>query len=290
MSLPKEVDYIHEPFNINCGVPGMEKRYRYLRLHQRGEKRDKYHDVMSRLLEYDFVLRTSESDKDPWYRKAAKQLLGSRGPFYLRLAKLNPFHRAAVIKDPTGALLTEYFHVHFGVHPLIIIRHPTSFVASLKRVNWWPHPENVLDQPRLIEDYFADEPSFVRKEWSDRVRAAAAYWRAINKVLLSQLDQYPSWQCVTHEKLCAQPVDTFASLYRGLDLPWSSSVANKIRKLTQGNSADAQEGRVQDLKRNSSEIFKLRRDSLSKEERTAIFEVAGDVATQVYSRESFAID
>ncbi len=290
MSLPKEVDYIHEPFNINCGVPGMKERYRYLRLHEEGKKRDKYHDVMSRLLKYDFVLRTSESDKDPWYRRLVKQIVGSRGPFYLRLAKLNPFHTAAVIKDPTGALLTEYFYAHFGIQPLIIIRHPTSFIASLRRVNWWPHPENVLDQPSLIEDYFANESEFVRKEWPNRIQAAAAYWRAINKVLLSQLEQYPSWQAVTHEELCARPVETFSALYQELGLPWSPSVAQKIRGLTQGESAAAQEGRVQDLKRNSSEIFELRRDSLSKQVRQEIFDVAGDVATEVYSKESFAID
>jgi hypothetical protein len=34
----------------------------------------------------------------------------------------------------------------------------------------------------------------------------------------------------------------------------------------------------------------MRRDSLSLEERKAIFEVVEDVALQIYTRESFAID
>ncbi len=95
---------------------------------------------------------------------------------------------------------------------------------------------------------------------------------------------------ITHEQLSQQPISAFKQLYNDLDLPWSESVQNKILKQTQGNrSAEAKKGRVQDFKRNSAEIFKMRRDSLSLQERQSIFEIVKDVALQVYTEESFAI-
>lgn len=106
-----------------------------------------------------------------------------------------------------------------------------------------------------------------------------------------QISKYPNWQVVTHEELSQEPVTIFNRLYKELELPWSESVKRKILKLTRENrSAEARKGTVQDFQRNSADIFKMRRNSLSLEERRAIFEVVEDVALQIYPRESFAID
>ena len=291
LSLPLEVDYIHEPFNPMCGIPGMNRWYRYLRPTLDTEEMQHYHQLTKSIFSYDFTLTNNIPKYDPWLRQMSKRIVGSRGPFYLRFAKLNFFHKAAVVKDPTGNLLSEYLYLHFGVKPVIIIKHPTSFIASLKRVNFWPNPSKLNDQPHLIEDYFFDEAEFINRDWSDPVLAAAAFWRIVYKVLLTQANKYPDWQVVTHEKLSQEPVSVFQNLYQVLDLPWSQSVKAKILKQTQGNrSAEAKKGIVQDLRRNSANIFKIRRDSLSPEERRAIFEVVKDVALQIYPKESFAID
>ncbi|MDJ0692105.1 MAG: sulfotransferase [Xenococcaceae cyanobacterium MO_188.B32] len=290
LSLPLEVDYIHEPFNPMCGMPGIERSYRYVRPRLDTEQMQSYHEITKSIFNYDLTLKSWHPQNDPWPRKAIKRLTGSRGPFYLRLAKTNPFHKAAVIKDPTGSLLSEYLHLNFGVKPVIVIKHPASFIASLKRVNWWPHPGKMKDQPHLIEDYFSDEVDFLHKKWSDPILGSAAYWRALNKVFLIQTSKYPDWQVITHEELSQNPVSNFKKLYEALALPWSESVKSKIIKQTQNNSsAEARKGLVQDFQRNSRDIFEMRRDSLSLEERKAIFEVVEDVALQIYSKESFAI-
>ncbi|WP_152983626.1 sulfotransferase [Lyngbya aestuarii] len=290
LSLPLEVDYIHEPFNPQCGLPEITQWYRYVRPSLDTEEMQKYHQLTQKIFSYDFTLKTNIPENDPWQRKIIKQVIGSRGPFYLRWAKMNPFHQAAVIKDPIGNLLSEYLYVNFQVKPVIIIKHPTSFVASIKRVNFQPSPAKLNDQPHLIEDYFADEPDFLTQEWSDPVLAAAAFWRVIYKVILEQASQYPDWMIITHEELSREPVSVFQKLYHHLNLSWSESVQNKIIKQTQGNrSAEAQKGRVQDFKRNSAKIFEMRRNSLSLEERLSIFEIVKDVALKVYTEDSFAI-
>lgn len=291
LSLPREVDYIHEPFNPRCGLPSVTQWYRYMRPSLDTEEMQCYHAGTKEIFNYDLALRTVIPERDPLLRKVAKGIVGSRGPFYLRLAKLNPLHKAAVIKDPIGSLLAEYLYLHFGAKPVIVIKHPASFIASLKRVNWWPSPSKLNDQPHLTEDHFTDDSDFVTKEWSDPMLGAAAFWRIIYKVLLAQAGKYPDWQIVTHEQLSHEPVPTFKRLYGNLELPWSESVQRKIVRSTQGNqSTEARAGRVQDFRRKSADIFKTRRDSLSLKERREIFEIVEDVALQVYTRESFAID
>lgn len=291
LSLPLEVDYIHEPFNPMCGLPAMNSWYRYVRPSLDTEEMKRYHSLTQSIFSYDFTLKSNIPEQDSWQRRMTKKLVGSRGPFYLTLAKFNPFHKAAIIKDPIGNLLSEYLYLHFGVKPVIVIKHPASFIASLKRLNWWPNPSKLNDQPYLIEDYFSDEADFLVKDWSNPILGAAAFWRVVYKVLLVQISKYPNWQVVTHEELSQEPVTIFNRLYKELELPWSESVKRKILKLTRENrSAEARKGTVQDFQRNSADIFKMRRNSLSLEERRAIFEVVEDVALQIYPRESFAID
>ena len=291
LSLPREVDYIHEPFNPSCGIPGMNRRCFYVRPSLDTAEMQLFHHLTQSIFSYDFTLKNNIPSKDPWSRKLTKVIIGSRGPFYLRLAKLNFFHQAAVIKDPTGNMLAEFLYVRFGVKPVIVIKHPISFIVSLRRVNWWPKLNIISSQPHLVKDYFSEELDFTNREYTNPVLEASAYWRAIYKVLLAQANKYPDWHVFTHEELSQDPVDFFYNLYQNLDLPWSESVRQKIIKLTQGNhSARARQGIVQDLKRNSADIFKMSLESVSRQERREIFDIVQDVALQIYPKESFALD
>ena len=292
LSLPKEVDYIHEPFNPMCGVPGIDRWYCYLGSNLDNEEELKqYERITESIFDYNFVLRNNVPATDGYWRRAFKHTFGSRGPFYSRLAKINLFHQAAIIKDPIGSLLTKYLYDNFHVKPVIIIKHPVSFIASLKRVNFWPNLTKLNNRKQLVNDYFADETEFLYHSWSNNVLAAAAFWRTIYKVLLTQAAQHSDWQVITHEKLSQEPMSTFEYLYETLELPWSKNVARKIMKQTQGSKRiDVKQGVVQDFQRDSAKIFQMRRDSISLEERKAIFEVVKDVALKVYTKESFAID
>ncbi|PSN20048.1 hypothetical protein C7271_04115 [filamentous cyanobacterium CCP5] len=290
LSRPLSVDYIHEPFNPQCGLPGIDRWDPYRRVALQEPEDYAFHRQVQGIFSYDFALRTLVPTYDRPHKRVLKRLLGSRGPVYLAVAKLNPFHRAAVIKAPIGLLLTEYMYHHFQVKPVIVIKHPVSVMTSLQRVNWWPNPSQVLDQPQLIEDYFADDMDFVERQWDDPVLAIAAYWRIIHKVLLAQAERYSSWQVVSHEALCEQPVATFHRLYQNLDLPWSAGIERHIRHLTEQKNTDSRTTRVHDFTRSSKDIFLTRLCSIPKETRRKIFDVVQDVALQVYSKDSFLIE
>ena len=291
LSLPREVDYIHEPFNPQCGLPCINSWYPYLRNEPDTEEMQRYHNDIQSIFSYDFTLRNKIPKEDPWLKRNLKRIVGSRGPFYLRIAKVNPFHKSAIIKDPIGNLLSEYLYTNFGVKPVIIIKHPLSFIASVKKVNWYPNPHEIGDRPEIIADYFNEEPDFFNKKWPDDLLSAAAHWRVAYKVMLTQANKYPDWQVITHEELSQKPVTIFRNLYDKLELPWSNKIEQKIIKLTKTNtSTQARKGRVQDFYRNSANIFKNRRDSLTKEERRAVFEIVEDIALKVYTKESFALE
>jgi len=113
----------------------------------------------------------------------------------------------------------------------------------------------------------------------------------VYKVLLTQADKYPDWQVVTHENLCAKPVKTFGHLYETLGLPWSGRIQHKAERLTgSSNSTEARGNQAMDLQRDSAALFEKRRDSIPKVQRREISDIVKDVALDIYSRESFAID
>lgn len=292
LSLPLSVDYIHEPFNPGCGMPEMavEPAYRYMRPDLSGDGMRAYHKKTKKIFSYDFSLRTPYHESDSTLRRLAKRVIGGRGQFYLRLAKVNPFHRASVIKDPTAGPLATYLHARFDATPVVVVRHPVALLASLRRVGWTAKFSALRQEP-LIEDYFPDERAFFEKEPRSQAEDVAAHWRILYKMLLDQADRHPAWKVVVHEELCEHPQRTFQNLYRRLGLPWSARVENKIEGMTKRSAtAGASSGQVQDFQRRSSGIFEKRRNAVPSQERQTIFEITKDVALRVYSQDSFALN
>jgi hypothetical protein len=289
LSTPLAVDYLHEPFNPYCGISGIDRLYLYLR--SAGSTSPRYQRLVESVFTYDFTLKTGYFKEDKYWQTVVKSVIGSRSSWALRFARVNPFHSTMVIKDPIGCLLTEYLAENFAVKPVILIRHPVSVVASAVRLGWNMNLDPIRQQPELVEDYFSDEKEFLFAERKDRVENASALWRALNKVLLSQIKQHPSWRVVTHEALSQDPVAHFCRLYEALDLPWSPRVAERVVALTsRENRVDARKGRVHEFKRNSSGIFAHSLKRLSGEERRRIYEITRDVALQIYPKESFQLD
>ncbi len=287
LSAPLRVDYIHEPFNPACGIPGIDRRFLYLRPGEEGP--DRYRASIDELFHYRARLKTGYYPEDTFTKRAIKRVVGSRGPFYYRLARLNPFHTAAVIKDPIGCLLTGYLAERHGVRPVILIRHPVAVTASIKRLGWTPNLGFLEDQHDLLEDYFAPD-TLARADLSTTVRAAAWEWWALNRVILSQAAKHPDWIVVLHEDLCREPVTVYRRLYDDLDLPWSNRVEAGVRRRSSSrNPAEARRGRTQDFSRDSRSLFDLRLGMLTAEERREVFEITRDVALAVYSEESFRL-
>lgn len=272
-SLKIDVNYIHKPFDAQCELPVFKRWYPYIRPGADIPQARENHSFCQSLLNYNLTLKHKIPKPDSSSLKFAKSIVVSLEIFDVILAKLNPFHTAAILKEKIGLFLTEDIALNLGVKPVIVIKPTLSFFASLKRVNWWYKLSKIHDRPHLIEDYLLNEIAFITTESSDPVLSASAYWRAVHK-LLEQASRYPDWSVMTHEKLSQEPVDVFQHLHEMLNLPCSESVKNKIIKLTQGNrAAIARKSLVQDVKRNSASILTMHHASLSLEERKTLFKI-----------------
>lgn len=292
LSLPLSVDYIHEPFNRG-ELPGFNRRFRYLRPHDTSPDTAEYRNSVARVLAYDFRVRTTIPDEDPAPRKAVKRVLGDRGAFYLRWARLNPFRSAVVLKDPTAAFLGAYLSEHFGVRPVTVVKHPVALAAGLRRLGWVPSPKWFLEQSDLLAEYGDEVEPLLRLDWNVPLIAAAAHWRIVYGVQLAQARQAVSsarpWIVCLIETLSENPVQEFQCLYADLSLPWSEGVAKRIEKATSGQCGEARRGQVQDLKRDAAKIFEVRRQQLTKEERRQVLDITAPLALQFYGEESFAV-
>ncbi len=292
LSTPLAVDYIHEPFNPACGLPGMNTRYAYVRPGTE-EERD-LRRLVSRMLAYDFRLTTAFYERDTLLKRLAKSAVGSRGPYYLRLARLNPLSRYAVVKDPVGCLLTGWLTREFGFRSVVLLRHPIAFVASTRRLGWnlREHLDALIAQPDLLDDWFGPElQELLGRRWSTHAERGAVLWRALNAVLLRQAAEQDDIMVLRHEDLSARPVPAFRSLYERLDLPWSPRVERRVRRLTEaGNRVEAGKGRVQDFVRDSAGLLDLRLGQVEADERTRIWELTRDVAEPHYPQETFMVE
>lgn len=58
LSLPLEVDYIHEPFNPLCGMPGIDRWHCYLRSRFDSEEMQRERELTKSIFTYDLTLRS----------------------------------------------------------------------------------------------------------------------------------------------------------------------------------------------------------------------------------------
>ncbi len=278
LSMAPSVDYIHEPFNPDCGIPGVDQRFAYV---DPDAGDPAWVERVSDLMTYRTRLRTGYYPEDTPSRRMIKAIVGSRGPFYYRLARLNPIGRHVVLKDPIGCLLTEFLARRFSMRPVVMIRHPAAFASSYKRLGWTPQLQALRQQPGLVDRYFAD--SRLLRETGNRVADAARLWAAIHTVLADQLERNPDWVVLRHEDLNASPIETFAGLYAHLELPWSARIERRVAALTgTSNRAEARTARVQDFRRDSKSLFDLRMAGLSREEQATVADIVTPLAARWY--------
>jgi hypothetical protein len=203
---------------------------------------------------------------------------------------MNPFHRAAVVKDPIGCLATRYLVENFGFKAVVLLRHPGAFVASTRRLGWQldSHLANLAAQKELVEDHFPEEPEFLTQPRRDEIESGAALWRALNKVLLKQAKHVRGMRIVTHEELSKGPIPRFRQLFDDLDLPWSARVERKIRRQTSAkNPVEARRDKTQHFSRDSAQLLENRLSKLTADERKRIYEITHDVAEAYYPESSF---
>lgn len=274
LSRPFSVDYFHEPLNPMCGLPGIVEEFIDIGDEAHTEARDQF----ARLMRYEPVLTTGRYRRDSRSRQVAKRFIGSRGPFMLRLGRINPWTEHAVVKDPYAVLSLKWFTEEIGLQTIGIVRHPAAVAASYRRLGWQPHIllSNFLQRCDVLND---DERDIAAAIGEDTLLCAALIWR----VLVRHMTSVPTIE-VTHEALSDDPQREVRRLCSATGLPYNPRTARYLdsRTTSNGSPATAESPRAQSFRRDSSSIFRQALGELTDSELTRIWDIAGQVAARWY--------
>ena len=128
LSIRSEIGYIHEPFNRDHGLEGIDHWFLYLKEGLPEERA--FASSLGDLLAGDAAYKPSPSRNGTPLRAALRSLLGSKENLQYILSTKDPRVRRYLIKDPIACLSSEYLHRKYAMEVVVIVRHPAAFVSS----------------------------------------------------------------------------------------------------------------------------------------------------------------
>ena len=259
-----ETQYVHEPFNPNRSPGWFVDPLPYWFMHITTENEGPYLESLTGLtgLKYPTLRAVT--------RSRSARVFGMNLQQSAQAARGRRARRRLLLKDPLALFSAEWLASRFGFKVVALIRHPASFVSSIKRLNWgFDYERNWLAQPLLMRDLlpgYEERLSGYRGE-EDLVGEGIVVWNAMYDVVDGYRDRHPDWKFVRYEDLAADPLPRFRELYDGLDLSWSENVVREIARSSQsGNPADVAPDRKHEIRRNSKAAAQTWHARLSKAE------------------------
>jgi len=194
------------------------------------------------------------------------------------------FPKRAVIKDPRALFSAPWFYETYNCHVLILIRHPTAYVSSIKRVGWRSNPRNLLQQNELIDTYLSplkrEISAFVQTD-DNIIEEAVLRWRIYHHVIRIYRETYP-WIFKRHEDLSLDPIVEFQNMYQSFGIPFTQRIHTTISKHSKkGNPLDPGK-KVHMLKRDSIANIRRWKHTLSTDEVGFIYENTHALAREFY--------
>lgn len=189
-----------------------------------------------------------------------------------------------LLKDPLALLSAGWLYERYGLQVVCMIRHPLSFVGSLKKAGWTFGFENLYEQKELMRDVLFPFEEEIRhacgRPW-DLAEGGGLLWNVLHFVILGYRERYPSWAFVRYEDLAREPLAGFRHLYEVLDLRISEEIEAEIEAYTSVDNpteSEATEYRPRDA-RKGLENWKKR---LSPEEAQRVREKTRDLTASFY--------
>jgi hypothetical protein len=168
---------------------------------------------------------------------------------------------------------------------LVLVRHPAAFVASYLRIDEPNRLPDLLSQPALMADLLAPLAGDVRRYAAgarDRVGEAVTLWRAVNQAV-DVLAPGRGWLIRRHEGLATDPHGGFADVFDAFGLAFTAAVRRRIAETTDGsNPAEAPDGVLHQLRRDSRAATTAWRRRLSPEQVRRIREEVGELGHRHY--------
>lgn len=125
-----------------------------------------------------------------------------------------------VVKDPFALLSTPAIASVTGARPVVVYRHPGAVLASFRRVGWQPDLAGVgpwIEQAADRDPAVAAARRAASVEHSD-VRRMVAYWLAMHRFAIDDLDTLPDAVLVSHAGIAGGGLEGVGRLFSRLGL------------------------------------------------------------------------
>ncbi|WP_264212290.1 sulfotransferase [Leisingera thetidis] len=253
LALDRRVNSLIEPFNPDAGIPAVTERYMYGSDPAAMPAPDR--EILDRLFRYEFTLKTVHGKRDKLPETIFKTLFFGGNQLALMKARLNARAEYSLIKDPIAVFLSEALYRMREMDIFFLVRHPVSFVGSLKRLGWNFTVAPLTGKKDLCAAFLPElmdaDPASL--SWAEH---AAYIWLAIGRQMEHLLAQGIPAIPVFHEQISTDPVAHYERIYRHLGLDWTPRTRNHvIATSTASGKAGARTGVVHDFFRDSSSIF-----------------------------------
>lgn len=284
LSLPRNIIYVYEPFNLEIGIEGVDRAFVYLD-DTGGLRSKKYDALITELLagRSKFKINPWREANPPLTKRLGRRLFQSGAQLQYRLDAANPLKNRYLIKDPMATFAAQYLHRNFGMQTVVIMRHPASTIASYKRLGWRYNLHELTDQPKLMERYLEPVLGGLNIEKLKPIEEWSYLWLACYTVLDAYLKQNPNMIMIRHEDLSLMPMRSFERLYDQLGLPFTAKIREHIDNHTRaGNPAGAPVGVAHALRRDSARNLELWRGIIEPDELAEIIRITKPLAHTYY--------
>lgn len=276
LSLAPRAFSLHEPFNLDWGLVGVERRYPYLTADDVGSPSAR--TLRRFLVTGEGTWKGYGEPIPPWHKRAAAARYNVR--------VLRSLGHTTIVKDPFLLLALGWINHGLSDRPVVVtLRHPCAWVMSLLRRSM--HPRSAIHS-FLEQDGFGDpvvKEILEQADWerADLVASGAATWSILTRMMEVQLDAGADARVVRMEDFAADPKGTLIDLYRCCGLREPADLDRIVAEYTGEQNVVVPEGRVlHKLRRNSAALATAWRTGLSAEHQAQVRDIAGPYARRWY--------
>lgn len=186
-----------------------------------------------------------------------------------------------VLKDPFLCMSHDYFSTLDFVKIIQIVRHPAAVWCSIKNMGWVLNLNNFGS----VNYKFIGNMKFTDKENDEKseVEKFSIIWREIySRVFIDESSISGSVKLVRHEDICLEPVLIFDSIFKFLDIEFSSEARRFLLENTDAETVEKESGVLHEIRRNSAELVNSWRSKINSRDEEVIKSYCGVLVDKIY--------
>ena len=233
ISLSKEVQYVHEPFNLMMDMRKTPVKHWF-------EYIDKATDPVQRQAVLQYLKDLDHPDVAAFFKDEYRPK-GLRGVPRAITKWTNHRQYRCLFKDPLALMSLPWIYRELNCDVVLTIRHPAAFVASLKVKDWQFPFDHLLAQEELMQTYL-EEYRTEMEQCANQQMPIVFQGSLLWNILYGRVAQYREtygdrWLFWRHEDLSRDPEGSFRAIYNALGLDYSSEIRQSVISSSDGSAA-----------------------------------------------------